>query len=339
MRVSRKREAVFFILLIGALAAIVFGVEVGRRLSSRQDVSSAGGEAMPNGATSAYPRELRDNTGRVLAIGSPPSRIVSQTLGTDEILMAICPVDRIVGLSELALEEDYSNVAAEARSASIPIVRGPEQVLQLQPDLIFIASYSRAEEVELLNAAGAPVFRFSNFDRLDDIKSNIRTLGYTIGEEERAEALVAEMERRLEAARARVPALKKRPRVMSYGRQSYTTGTNTLFDDVIREAGAVNVSAEHGITGFQTISGEQIARWRPDFLVIGSDRERFEETRRQLIANPAVASSGFGRAGRIIVIDNRYFLTVSHHVVEAIEALEDGLYSSRNQADTERKEL
>ncbi|RKZ87938.1 MAG: hypothetical protein DRR19_13095 [Candidatus Parabeggiatoa sp. nov. 1] len=47
----------------------------------------------------------------------------------------------------------------------------------------------------------------------------------------------------------------------------------------------------------------------------------FENVRQQLLENPAIAASDAGKAGRIIVIDNRYFLSVSQYIVGGIKAL------------------
>jgi iron complex transport system substrate-binding protein len=270
---------------------------------------------------------LRDADGNRLTIRQRPARIASQTLGTDEILLAICRPERIVALSKFALDPKYSNVVDEARAAGAPAVQNVEDILQLNPDLIFVASYSRAETIEQLQAAGAPAFRFANFDRIEDIKTNIRTVGHATGDDAEAESLVRRMDDELASIRARIPQGGVRPRVMSYGSSGHTAGANTLFDDIIRSAGGTNVTAEHGINGFAKISAEQLLEWQPDFIVVGANQGEFEEVRRRLLASPAVATTNAARAGRVITMDNRYFLTVSHHVVRAVEALVAGLYA------------
>jgi iron complex transport system substrate-binding protein len=263
-----------------------------------------------------------------MTIKAPPQRIVSMTLSTDEILLAICSTTRITGFSALALDPKYSNIVAEARASAKPIVENAEQILRIEPDLVFVASYSRAETVEQLEAAGATVFRFANFISIEDIKQNIRTVGYAVGEDERAEELVAQMERDLSGIRARVSPDNQRPRILSYSADGYTAGRNTLFDDIARAAGAINVAAEQGLEGFPRISAEQVAAWQPDFIIAGADAGQHEETRRRLLENPAVATTNAARGGKIILVDNRSFLTVSQYVVRAVGALVDGLYAS-----------
>jgi cobalamin transport system substrate-binding protein len=319
-----KGSAVYIAVIVVALALLVAGIEVTRRLKTPAD----GATTVPAVAR-PYPRELRDAKGETLTIHREPRRIVSQTLGTDEILLAICPTEQIVALSDLAEDGDYSNVVEEARRIPNRTTQGPEQILQFKPDLIFVASYSRAETVELLKASKAPVFRFANFDSIADIKSNIRTVGYATGTDAGAERIIRKMDEDLAAVRARIPKSESPLRVMSYDQLGYTAGSNTLFDDVVRAAGAVNVSAEQGIKGFAKINSEKIVEWQPEFLITGANRGKEKSVRNRLLEDPAVANSNAARAGRIIVIDNRHFLTVSHHVVGFVEDLANGIYGNR----------
>ena len=310
--------------LVAALALVVAGIEVTRRLKTPADATTA----VP-AVTRPFPRELRDAKGETLELRREPQRIVSQTLGTDEILLAVCPPERVVALSNLAEDGDYSNAVEEARRIPGRTTEGPEQIVRLRPDLIFVASYSRAETVELLKASKAPVFRFANFDSIADIKSNIRTVGYATGTDAAAEKLIRQMDEDLAAIRARIPKSESPARVMSYDQLGYTAGSNTIFDDVVRAAGAVNVSAEQGIKGFAKINSEKIVEWQPDFLITGANRGKEKLAQGRLLEDPAVATSKAARAGRIIVIDNRHFLTVSQHVVRFVEDLANGIYGNR----------
>jgi iron complex transport system substrate-binding protein len=319
-----KGSAGYIAVLVAALALAVAGIEVARRLKTPADaITTVPAAARP------FPRELRDAKGETLILPREPQRIVSQTLGTDEILLAVCPPERVVALSNLAEDGDYSNAVEEARRIPGRTTEGPELILQFKPDLIFVASYSRAETVELLKSSKAPVFRFANFDSIDDIKSNIRTVGYAAGTDAAAEKLIGKMDADLAAIRARIPKNESPVRVMSYDKLGYTAGSNTLFDDVVRAAGAVNVCAEQGIKGFAKINSEKILEWQPDFLITGANRGKEKSVRDRLLEDPAVATSKAARAGRIIVIDNRHFLTVSHHVVRFVEDLADGIYGNR----------
>jgi len=313
------------------LIVTIFGIEASLRRQVKVDRASSDGIGnAPGERTASFPREIVDAMGEKLSIPSPPQRIVSQTLATDEILLSICSPERIVAVSALACDPYYSNVADDVRALSLTQVEGVEQILRLDPDLIFVASYSRAEFVDLLNAAGAPVFRFAGFNRIDDIKTNIRIVGAAVGEEERAEDQIRRMELRIDEAKSGIPPDAAPPRLMSYTAPGFTAGADTLFDEVARMAGAVNVAAEEGVVGIQKIDAEQITAWEPDFLIAGAGVGTRALVREQLLTNPAIAASKAGRNGRVIIMDNRHFMAVSHHVASAVEVLVHELFGTKS---------
>jgi iron complex transport system substrate-binding protein len=315
----------FVVVLLALAATVVAAIEWSRRTSSERVVPAQ----HANEAADQFPRELRDASGEILLIPSRPKRIVSQTLGTDEILLAICKPARIVALSSLAEDGNYSNIVEESRRVAGPPTQGAEQILLLEPDLILVASYSRAETVKLLKASRAPVFRIANFDSISDIKENIRTVGKAIGNEKEAESVILKMDESLAAVRLLAPPNHASYRIMSFEMGGFTAGKNTTFDEMVRAAGAKNVSAENGIDGIAKISVEKIIDWQPDFIVAGANQGDFDLVRKKMLENPVIAASRAGRAGRIIVIDNRHFLTVSQYVVRGVEDLAKGMYGQK----------
>jgi iron complex transport system substrate-binding protein len=287
------------------------------------------------GASNAgFPRTLRDGGGAEVIIKARPVRILSQTLGTDEILWAICPRERIAGVSKIGLEPKYSPIADELKAAKSTPISNAEEILQLQPDLVFVASFSRAETVESLKLSGAPVFRFANFDSIEDIQQNIRLVGQAIGEAANAEKLVAQMNDELAAVKARIPAGGKPPRVLSFSLPGNTAGAGTSFDSIVRAAGAVNVAAEKGLRGFPKISPEQVVEWQPDFLLTGTEAAKAEQAKTRLLDHPVIATTKAARAGHIIVLDSRYLLSVSQYVTRAVSDLADALYGAEAKMKT-----
>lgn len=312
--------------MVGLLAVGIIGVEIFRRMGTTQPSGPVAAPSSASGAGAVFPRELKDGSGYSVRIEKKPIRIVSQTLATDEILLAICDPKRIAALSSLAEDPTYSNITSEAKQVAGRTTQGVEQILELSPDLVFVASYSRTEFVELLKAAKSPVFRFANFDRIEDIKTNIRTVGYAIGDEPAAAALIDQMNRDIQAVKARIPQTKPPLKVMSYSLGGFTAGSGTLFDEMLRTVGVINLTAEKGITGIAKISPEKLTEWQPDVIVVGADVGTFDDVKRKLLAEPAVASTKAGKSNRIIVVDNRHYLAVSHHLVKALNTLVTELY-------------
>ena len=108
---NRLPELITVAILIVAIAAI----ELRRKpfhLSPQAQTSAATEDEH-------YPRLVRDSSGDTLAMATPPRRIGSETLGSDEVLFGVCAGDRLVGVSSVALDDRYSNVAEEVKSLSI----------------------------------------------------------------------------------------------------------------------------------------------------------------------------------------------------------------------------
>lgn len=277
--------------------------------------------AASDSGISTFPRSLVDATKKTLIISSAPRRIVSQTLATDEILLAICPATRIIVLSPLAIDTIYSNVVTAARQLKIHTTNNVEQILSLKPDLILVANYNRAETLVLLQTMGAAVLQFTQFDSIQAIKNNIRLLGEAIGEEQRAEALIAKMNREIEEIRAQFPARLRSLRVLSYSPGNYVAGRHTTFDDMTKIIGVINIASEQGIEYEAKISDEQILTWQPDVIVTHGATQELALVREQLLTHPTIAASRAGKAGKIVVIDDRYFAAISHYLVEGIRTL------------------
>ena len=318
-----------FLLCLGCgVAVAVVLIEALRPYGGASQPPPSGYLAAPAAARSQapFPRVLGDARGNTLVIPHKPQRIVSHTLGTDEIVLALCDPQRIAALSVLVDDARYSNATAPAQHVQGRAGADAEQTLRFRPDVIFVASYSKAELVELLRAAHAPVVRFTQFDRLDDIKANIRTIGYVLGEDDKAEALVQQMEHDMARIQAGTPRDTPPVRVMLYGQAGVTAGAHTTFDDMVRAVGAANVAAEQGVTGFRNVSSEQLTRWNPDVIVTSGDPDALAEARHSLLQDPAVAVTRAGKSRRVIVLPGRLFSTVTHHITQGIAQLAQELY-------------
>lgn len=273
-----------------------------------------------------FPKTLTDGTGAKVTISRKPLKIVSQTLATDEILLEILPPERLVALSEVADDPKYSFCAERAKAVKARCTNSAEEILKLEPDMIFVASYSRAELVQLLKASGAPVYRFSHFDSIADVRANIRALGEATGSEPEAEALIKKMDDRISAANRKALASGKKLRVLSFSSSNDTAGGGTSFDDVLKALNCVNVATENGVSGFRQVSSEQLTRWNPDYIVTSAPPGRAEDVRRKLLQNPAVAATPAGRPERIIVVESRAFTAISHNIADCVEQIAEGLF-------------
>ena len=193
-----------------------------------------------------------------------PQRVVSLNLCADQLLVALADPGQIAALTEWARDPQLSSVAARART--LPFThRSAEEVMVLRPDLVIGAPFRTKAVLAPLKAGGLRTLELPRDDSVAGIEQSITTLAGAIGHPERGRMLIARMRRDLAAVgpppgRGRVAAY--------YQRQGYLTGTGTLVDEMMRRVGLVNLAGKLGRPALSTLSLEEMALARPDFLVM-----------------------------------------------------------------------
>ena len=273
-----------------------------------------------------YPRVAVDSDEFTVRVARPARRIVSQYWSIDEYVYSVAPPDRVVAVSESAYLPNISNVYREVQKFRPVIATDPERVLRLEPDLLLVSSSSRADFCALVRSTGAPIYRvFTTFTTLAQVAETIRLTGYLTGEDEAAAKEVNRFWSEIERAKGRRKPGARPPRILGFsGHSSY--GTETLFDDVVRTLGGINVGAEGGLKGYDAINSEQIVRWNPEWIVAGSDRGKTGQVLASLMADPAIAITPAARAGHILVFEFNVFLPTSPFTTMLVNAIAEAIY-------------
>lgn len=139
-----------------------------------------------------------------------PSRIVCLTPETTEVLYALGEQARIAGISGFTVHPPRAR-REKPRVAAYTTAR-LDAVLALEPDLVLAFSDLQAGLAGTLVRAGVAVHVF-NQRSVSGILQMVLMVGALVGAGERAQALVAELDAALEAARRQAERLPFRPRV------------------------------------------------------------------------------------------------------------------------------
>ncbi len=266
-----------------------------------------------------FPRSYTNGSGEAVEIPQPPTRVVSGTLFSDAVLLAICPPERIVALQDISRDPQFSPVAQQSQNFPRHIQGDPESLILQVPDLIFLAGFSRKETAEILYREGRTVARLQGFESLDGIVTNLRATGYLLGLDAEAEQLVQEMQQRLQRV-AQGKKDRQAWRLLLWA-DGYTAGSNTTFDGLLTYVGAGNLAAEQGMQGSIPLNAEVALLMRPDALVVGALPGEEEATRLRLLQSPALRNLAAVRNDRIIFVPKANLLSTSHHVAAAAEVM------------------
>ncbi|MDR3682085.1 MAG: ABC transporter substrate-binding protein [Geothrix sp.] len=257
-------------------------------------------------------------------LAARPQRVVSQSVGTDELLLALADPGQIAALSHISHASEFSPVAEEAKRFPALKDSDAESVLRFRPDLVLAASYTRPETLALLRRAGVRLVVLDRFDTLEDVYASLRLLGRELGQEGRAEGVIAQCRARVEALAARLKGVRP-VRVLSAGLYPFTAGAGTTFQDLCDHAGALNIAAEAGLRGHAPTPTEKLLVWRVEVLVAAGD----DSIRSRLGELPCYRTLPAFKAGRIVVLPGPLMSSVSHHRIATYEALARALHPER----------
>ncbi len=267
---------------------------------------------------------VTDGLGTEVTLNKKPQRIVSMTLGTDEILLDLVGPERLGAITYLASDPTTSNIAERLELAQIPNViqpnPSPEQIIALEPDLVFVATFTDPAVIQQLRDAGMTVFAVGFFSSVEAIQQNILTIGEMVGEPDRAAEMVAQMDAELdEISQAVAGASGEKPTVLYLASQGWVAGSATTTDDIITRAGGVNAAA--ALTDWNQVSEEAIIEMDPAFVILSP-----YVTEEEFIANPVFADMAAVREGHAVPISDAYMSATSQYIVRGVRSVAHLLY-------------
>lgn len=255
------------------------------------------------------------------------ARVVSQTVGGDELLLAVAAPEQIAALSHLARDAQFSAVAEEAKTFAQLAPNGDaEGVLKVAPTLVLFADYSRPELVAQVRRAGVKVLVLDRYATLADAHANLRAIASELGDaaEARAETIIARDTARL-ATLAEKLRDRRRVRVIAPSVYGVIPGADTNVQDLCDHAGAENLAATlGGLRGHAKTPAESLLVWPVERVIVaGPDAETALAPFRAL---PPFQFLDAVKNGRVALLDPWQLSCVSHRRIEAYERLARALH-------------
>ena len=280
-------------------------------------------------------RSMTDDAGRTISAPIHPTRIVSLTYGTDEILTALLPSARIRAYSKYAGDDGISFLTKdEVSRVGRTVDMEPEHILGLAPDLVIASTSTPMQTVEVLTRSGVPVYVSAIPTTVEEMKGKVRGVAKAVHEEEKGEALVSDMESKLAALASKLSEVSPDKERVALGMsfRGILGKKGTLFSDVLRLAhvkdGAAVYEVPKGADAY--LSLEILPKIDPDVILLptwrvkaGDDTKAFEEG---LLSNPALREVTAVKERRLVPFSEKYKYVMSQHVVDAVEAAARAVY-------------
>ena len=226
--------------------------------------------------------------------------------------------DRIVSLSPLITENIFLLGAGDSLVGDTIYCQRPEaarhkakvgsvqeisieKIVSLRPQLILASNLTPPQQVEKLRQLGFRVEFFRQPASFADICSHFLRLGRLLGLEERAEAIVDQSRKKVEAVRHAVHPLPRRKVFLQVGAHPLFSSIRRSFThDFIELGGGVNIAGEQ-LSG--VMKTEQVLALNPDLIIIavmGSEHGIGAEQKNHWMGFSAIEAV---RTGRVHVMD------------------------------------
>ena len=215
-----------------------------------------------------------------------PRRVVSMNTCVDQFLVALADKDQIAALSNYSRDPGLSYFAQAAEAW--PQTRGSvEEVLALRPDLVIAGTSRRQGAVAQLRKQGLRIVEVRPADGYPAIIAEIREIAALLGQTERGETMIAQMD----AALAAIPAPPApKPVAAYYARRGYLSGTRSLINDMMNRAGFVNLAEKLGRKTVTQMPLEMLVQAKPDYLIMDTDADPNTDLGSAMLFHPALAA-------------------------------------------------
>lgn len=251
-----------------------------------------------------------------LDVAAAPKRVVSMNLCTDQLAMMIAGPGQLHSVSHLATDPESSAMVEEARKYTVNHGLA-EEIFMMRPDLVLAGTFTSRATVAMLRRLAFEVVEFAPTYSFEEIREQMRQMGQLLGQPERAAALVAEFDRRLAAARA--APQDRRPLAATYYANSYTTGSNTLSNEVVKSAGLDNLAERLGLVGTARMPLEVLVMAAPEMLIGSRTYDKSPALAYETFEHPALRSLLKGRG--ITAIPETYWVCGTPATAEAVRIL------------------
>ncbi len=297
-----------------------------QQAAQQQETAARSFEGVPgivDPSNLGWPREVEGLNG-IVSIPAKPERIVTLSVGHDEMTLAIVPNDRLVAVGSSTKNETYSNVWDRVQDKD-EATRDPEVIIAASPDVVVTSPFMATEVVDAVQRAGIPIIQTELIQGPQQRLDAILLMGYIYGEEDRAFAFEQEVRERFEAVATATAPLEPKPRVLaltSYSDSLWVAGRDSTEGGVILAAGGVNAAAEAGVVGNATTSLEGVIAMAPDIIIIPQPVDfGAEEFRQSLLENEALAELPAIADGEVHIVVSKHFTTLSFWNIRGVEDL------------------
>ena len=274
--------------------------------------------------------EITDVNGRTVKLKKKPERII----GTSSSFLE--PLHEVGG-DVVARPDSKTNMPEYAKdkpSIGRTYNVDMEKLISYTPDLVIINKATNEKLIQPLEAAGIPVI-VAKLKSYEDVKNGLRQFAVITGHPEKAEAFIADMDKRIEEIKNRLPQKELRVLIL----HSTSQGVSVQLDSSIAGSVANLLGFKNVASGMKAMedkpdaapySIETAVEQNPDVIFVtsmGKVDEIKASMEKTMETNPAWQSIPAVRDKKVYYLSQEHFLlSPCIHYPEAVEEMARLIY-------------
>lgn len=274
---------------------------------------------------------LKDDAGRTVVLPKKPERIVVLSTSFLELLYAVD--------GQAAGRPGSRTADIPERAKAVPEIGfvynvNTEKVLSLQPDLVIAFQGINDKLIPLLESSNIPVLLLK-MKSFEDVTAKIKLFSEIAGTQEKGDTLVRNMNDRLAAITAKLPATPKKVAILHATAKSVTLELETsIAGDIAKRLKIRNVAADSkpldADMDSTPYSLEKLVEQDPDLVLVvtmGQVADIEKRMKADVETSPAWATLRAVKAGQILFLPQELFqLQPGTRMPEAVEYMAKLVY-------------
>ncbi|HLS23044.1 MAG TPA: ABC transporter substrate-binding protein [Pseudogracilibacillus sp.] len=272
-----------------------------------------------------------------ITIEEKPSRIFPLSLEVAEIVLDLVEPEKIVAATNgiddplLSTKVDVAEKIEGRIGAQVNI--DPEEIISYDTDLLLLTKmFGEQEEAEnTLKQLDTPILSFDSIVTTEQYLDVTRTIGKAVGEESKAEELIASIEEKINSLQQQIPE-EESPSVLILSEIGgdlgpFMMGPTNISYDLLKLAGATPAVDTIELERSAPASIEQVLKTDPDYILLVDFFGKGEEGFNELMNDPGWNTLKAVEEGNIKLIEAKYIVNPNSKNVDGLEMLIDWLYN------------
>ncbi len=267
-----------------------------------------------------------DRAGNSIKVPDEVNTIISMSPAVTQVLVELGLSDKIIAC------DTQSPMYAEGLKQDIPqfdmMEPDQEQIMALKADIIFTSGMSSSGGTDVfaqVRKSGACIADIPSSTSIEGIGEDIRFIGDCVGESEKAEKIVSDMNDQVQAIKTIGDSIKDKKNVLfeiSASPEIYSTGKGTFIDEMISDIGAVNVVADQD--SWCSVTDEAAINMNPDVILTSVNYT--DDPVGDIRSLEGWKEVTAVKNGDVYYIDNASSSLPNEHIVEAMKEMAKDIY-------------